>query len=149
MLFHEDRTQFETHLPTCPFFQFSNRTERKWGMTYNRVAYILDTAIRISFSVKSGAGGFSISPMFTYYATIDEFNAPAFQVVRIMSQFLSSNQFKSFKKLSVRRLLDGGLIKIGKMFREGKASPSDVNSQNQTLMKPIVTVISHPNFYLM
>lgn len=144
MEFYHETAQFERHLPTCAFSQFTREHKRTWGMRHVGMAWFLQKAVQISLSMKSGAGGLSISPVFRYYATVDEENAPAFQVVHIMTEFIITkfrDKPSQLSSIQHQRLLETGLTKIGRLFQERIASPNDVNSMNQTLMHPIANLV--------
>ncbi|KAK9770744.1 hypothetical protein SCAR479_12535 [Seiridium cardinale] len=136
---YSDTTEYQKHLPNCTYFQPTKMKEQTWGLLRTGAAWFVKQAVQISFSMTSGAGGFSLSPVFTYSATVDERIAPAFQVVKSMIDFFRHEDFKILHNRSeaAQRILEAGFIKVGRLLREGLASPKDVNSRNQTLMQPI------------
>ncbi|KAM0814100.1 putative Fungal N-terminal domain-containing protein [Seiridium cardinale] len=136
---YSDTTEYQKHLPNCTYFQPTKMKEQTWGLLRTGAAWFLKQAVQISFSMTSGAGGFSLSPVFTYSATVDEMIAPAFQVVESMINFFIQDDFDDLHngKEAAQRILEAGFIKVGRLLREGLASPKDVNSRNQTLMEPI------------
>lgn len=87
--------------------------------------------------------------MFTYYATVDERHAPAFQVIDLMMEFAISTPRTDTEpgSLLYRRLLREGLIKLQKLYLERKASPSDLNSQNQNLMHWVAELVKSLRYY--
>lgn len=140
---YHDNAHTERHLPTCEFYQSTNNSERVFGVRYTGLASLLNKAIHITFAMRSGAGAWSLSPCFTYYATVDSTKAPAFQVIEQLRRCLYY-QYIGHKPLEESRyehLLNLGSAKIGKLFREGKASPNDVNILNENLMHAATSLV--------
>lgn len=61
-------TTIEQHLPGCPATQVRSDTDRrkKTSLTYFGLQYLLNSAIQLSFMVRSGAGGWIVGSNFTY-----------------------------------------------------------------------------------
>jgi hypothetical protein len=120
---YKDIIHFEAHLPTCAFSQITNTFEQNVGMRYTGLTWLLNKAVHITLSMKSGAGGMNISPRFTYFATVNQHKAPAFRVISWIDLFLKEIRLEGIKvsENQLRYLINAGLVKIGKLFREGKA----------------------------
>ncbi len=123
-------TASQEHLPECP----ASRTveadwSRKVAFKYTGLRSILSSAVQLSFAIKSGAGGWTISPGFTYYPTVDRRNAPAFQIMNLLRgavwDFRLSSQWDKFVALA--------LAKILRLFQTRRASPLAVDSNNTSL----------------
>lgn len=91
---------------------------------------LLNRAIAVAFSMSSGAGGFSIGPSFTYYATVDEESAPAFRLLGILER--SFIYYRWYGDLN--GIIELVSRKILSLFHERQASPTDMNSHNQSLL---------------
>ncbi|KAI1249155.1 hypothetical protein MGN70_008764 [Eutypa lata] len=81
--FYDEHTLTEENLLDSNISKAISR-HRSIGLKYMGVANLLSRAINIAFSMSSGAGGFSIAPSFTYYATVDERIAPAFRLLDLL-----------------------------------------------------------------
>lgn len=78
-------TAVPNHLPGCPLGQVAgvNRSQ-KLSLRYTGLWRILNSAVQLSFGMTRGAGGWSISPSFTYYPTVDAETAPAFRILTLL-----------------------------------------------------------------
>lgn len=124
-------TESMSHNRTCPLFANSASTT----MARFRIAScgaLLAGAIEASISITRGAGGLSISPVLRCAHVVASDN-PAF---RLISKTLRLNLFKKWGPRSRIELtvLDIGIREIERLFREGKASPYDVDLKGNTLL---------------
>ncbi|RYP62588.1 hypothetical protein DL771_009667 [Monosporascus sp. 5C6A] len=130
---YDETTVAEEHLPDCQISQVLPRhRHRSLGVKYTGAARLLNRAVNMAFSMTFGAGGFSIAPVFTYYATVDGQTAPAFQLLNIMRDAI--HHFRDSGLTHWNTLGETALKKILKLFRERKASPTDVDSMNRSLL---------------
>lgn len=117
------------HWPSCPFSKAERKSRRALSLKYNGLARMLNWVINVSFAWTSGAGGFSISPNFTYHTTVDIDSAPAFRIIglirRCFGQYQTGNR-EHFMVACLRKLV--------RLFDEKKACPSAVSVGNKSLM---------------
>ncbi|XXH05703.1 hypothetical protein Hte_012138 [Hypoxylon texense] len=119
------------HWPSCPLSKAANRNRRVISLKYTGLARILKSAIGISFECNFGAGGFGISPNFTYYPTVDENSDPAFRIIDLMGSVFDAE----LEELgSMERFMAACLKKLVRLFDEKRAHPAAVNGRNQSLM---------------
>ncbi|ETS86737.1 hypothetical protein PFICI_00565 [Pestalotiopsis fici W106-1] len=141
-IFYQDNSWSENHFPTCDLWQQPKTTEQKWGMRQVGLGWLAHKAIELTFSCKFGAGGASFGPNFTYYPTVDEDAAPAFQIIQILKKASrDSNDRRQFILSTWKGFFERALTKLETLFRKGQASPNDVNSRNQTLIYPITSLV--------
>jgi hypothetical protein len=142
-LLYQDNVYSEKHLPTCELWQGKKVTEKKWGLRQVGLGWLAQKAIEITFSCKFGAGGASFGPSFTYYPIVDEDVAPAFRIVQVMQDgievLVDGDQFDLHY---YKCILDRGFQSLEKLFRDGRASPNDMNDRNQTLIYAISDLVS-------
>jgi hypothetical protein len=125
----------QQHLPGCPAAQLPvNDQIQKFGLTYTGLRRLLNSAVHLSFSIRSGAGGWSLAPTFTYYPTVDAKNAPAFCMIQILAHARIRVLELSQSLAQWERLVGLVLIKIIKLFQSRKASPSDLDAKNRSLL---------------
>lgn len=105
---------------------------RSIGLKYMGVANLLSRAINIAFSMSSGAGGFSIAPSFTYYATVDERIAPAFRLLDLLREYLICPVAN--KEAHFQGIAEKVFEKIFVLYQERRASYTDVNFHNCTTL---------------
>ncbi|KAI1073364.1 hypothetical protein F5B20DRAFT_567325 [Whalleya microplaca] len=128
----------EQHLPGCRLSQVAGRQHtRAFGLTYTGLRALVNNAIRFSFLVSSGAGGFSISPNVTYYPTVDQASSPTFRIL----YSLKLNALKLVSKTQWDELIGLSLRQIWRAFRDGKASPQDVDQFDRSLLHELTGLI--------
>lgn len=129
---YDEASFSEEHYPNCKFSQIvtTSRRHRSVGLKYTGMTGLLNRAIAMAFSMSSGAGGFSISPSFTYYATVNEGSAPAFCLFRAFQDACDychrDDDLNGLSELVSRKILG--------LFQERQASPTDMGSYNETLL---------------
>lgn len=128
-------TSTRGHQPNCPFANIANTKHRKASMQYFGLAQILKSAIDISFSMTTGAGGFSISPGFTFRPTVDENLDPAFRILILLSKAPLYRRKGAF-------FFNACLARIGKLIIEKKVCPTAVTNHNRTLMHYAADLVS-------
>lgn len=80
------------HWPSCPFSKAERKSRRALSLKYNGLARMLNWVINVSFAWTSGAGGFSISPNFTYHPTVDIDSAAAFRIIGLIRGVLANTK---------------------------------------------------------
>ena len=86
----------------------------------------------MAFYLNTGAGGFGISSDLTYYATVDDKTAPVFQTMEILKKSLCFSESPDWTNWV--NLAEVGFKKIERLYAERKASPTDVNKDNQSVL---------------
>ena len=128
-------TEHETtyrHEPECPIPRIGRaRHQREWTVKFlmPSILNILNNAIRISFSLKVGAGGFGFSQNLTYIATVSERSSPSFRLInatRMAVYALTTSRMEILARSCLRRLLV--------CYADGRASPTDVNESGQSIL---------------
>lgn len=142
-------TTTQGHLSGCPAAQVTGmERNQKVGLRYTGLKWFLDSAVQFSFAMKSGAGGWSISPNFTYHPTVDSKTAPAFRILTLLMEPQNRVSRDAEIALSTHRarwqmFSALALAKLIKLFRTGKASPLAVNSRNENLIHHMMSSVSH------
>ncbi|OIW33499.1 hypothetical protein CONLIGDRAFT_180622 [Coniochaeta ligniaria NRRL 30616] len=124
-LSHEMAT--EQHLAGCPAAQVLINTDRSQtiALTYTGLRRLLDSAVQISFAMRQGAGGWSLSPNITYYPTVDYFTAPAFRMLNLLT-YSPVECWEELVPLVVSAII--------RLFQAGKANPRAVDADNRSLV---------------
>lgn len=76
----------------------------------------------------SGAGGFSISPNFTYYTTVDVESDPGFRTLELLTRCIL------FANGSINPFAIACFQSLVRLFDDKKAFPAAVTSGNQSLL---------------
>ncbi|KAI1377172.1 hypothetical protein F4677DRAFT_415538 [Hypoxylon crocopeplum] len=131
-------SEWETqgHWPSCPLSETARKNRRAVNLKYTGLARTLKSIINVSFAWTSGAGGFSISPNFAYYPTVDVKSDPAFRILRLIRSYLL------YSKLGNREpFIVACLGKLVRLFDEKKAYPTVVSDRNESLMHYAADVV--------
>ncbi|KAK7959814.1 uncharacterized protein PG986_004668 [Apiospora aurea] len=100
-------------------------------------ASILHAAVDFSFTMTTGAGGFSISPNLTLYATVDGELDPAFRILGLLCGCTRSckGSIDSFAIACFKNLI--------KLFDDKKACPAAVTRGNQSLLHSVAQALGY------
>lgn len=113
------------HQNGCPL-RIPPRKKTVIGMRYIRCGLLLSRILTFSISITRGAGGSSISPSLTFRATVSN-DSPAFALFNFDTiRSMTRSQNVNYYTWATQELY--------RLFREQKASPSDVDSCGQTLL---------------
>ncbi|KAK7936640.1 uncharacterized protein PG986_015078 [Apiospora aurea] len=120
------------HWPSCPLsrIQPTRKNHRTVGFKYTGLARILSSIVGASFTLTSGAGGFSIGANLTYYPTVDVKSDPSFCIMRLIdyfSHFPKENKTGAF-------FMNACIKRLERLFNEKKAYPTAVNDKDESLM---------------
>ncbi|KAI1868955.1 hypothetical protein JX265_006934 [Neoarthrinium moseri] len=143
-------TQSTRHLPGCPMDGVSANDDNPHttGFTFLGFRKVLRHAIRLSFTITSGAGGRSLGPLFTYYPTVDAETAPAFRVLKVLQDAAHSMGMKYSlppDRFQMDTFLSQAITKLVRDLHFGHVSPVAVDSRNRNLMHIYAELVSnHP-----
>ncbi|KAK8133585.1 hypothetical protein PG984_005597 [Apiospora sp. TS-2023a] len=128
----EDR-ESRGHWPGCPLsgIQSTQKHRRTVGFKYTGLTRLLYSIVGASFTLTSGAGGFSIGANLTYYPTVDSSSDPSFRILSLITlHYLSHHNTEEtgalFMVASTKRLQS--------LFDEKKVCPTAVNGWNWNLL---------------
>ncbi|KAI1148212.1 hypothetical protein F4825DRAFT_106855 [Nemania diffusa] len=152
MSFSFESSSVANHVPDCPFSQI-NKSQHAMTYTaeFENLKWLLQKAIGVSFSLCYGAGGFSISPGFTYYPAVNEKTAPAFRIMDLCKDIMYTIGKKleglglqsSFDCTNIirgyARVIEYSFDEVLSLYRRGEASPRDIDSKGRSLMHHAAT----------
>lgn len=131
--FFNEATLVNGHLPECEISQvLKDDHYRSLGLRYTGIASLTSRAVKMAFSMTTGGGGFSISPNLIYYPVVDRWEAPAFVLLSTLHRAMLSRD--SMTKTERQTLTETVGKKIIRLFHERKASPTDVDLDNKSLL---------------
>jgi hypothetical protein len=119
------------HLPYCPLYARAERIDTL-GAKYTYCSKTLGNSIAVAISITRGAGGFAISPWLQFRAVVSK-DSPAFALLSHESAFRTPGK-------DVEKCADVILNQMYRLFEEGKALPTDVLSNGETLLHVSATV---------
>ncbi|RKL36650.1 hypothetical protein BFJ72_g8199 [Fusarium proliferatum] len=139
VLSHETTT--ERHLPGCPVTRDILEPDRtqKLALTYAGLRRLLNSAIQFSLTIRSGAGGSSFGPNFTYYPIVDSNRAPAFKMLHLLMSCFQHNAYLALYGHSEipglwEKLVPSVVSAVLSLLQAKQASPRAVNDRNESLI---------------
>lgn len=130
------------HWAGCPMAKTASKERIAIGFKYNGLIRMLKTAVNVSFSMTSGAGGFSISPNFTCSPTVDANLDPAFRIVTLIGISLIQDALWSVREKTPRSFVGACMRRLVRLFDDRKVCATAVNSRNRSLMHYAILAVS-------
>lgn len=128
----------KAHGKECPLYVANLEPLRKRTITFTGIIKTMNIAIQLSFCAKTGAGGLAINPSLMYFGVVDGFTAPGFQVIRLLHNSLpykcSETYYESCLKAVIRKLQE--------LFGSGRARPTDIDQNGDSLLQMISDRVS-------
>lgn len=145
-LSHETTT--ERHLPGCPVTRdiLEPDQTQKLAFTYAGLRRLLNSAIQFSLTIRSGAGGSSFGPNFTYYPIVDSNRAPAFKMLHLLMScfqyngYLTPLSYSGFPALR-ETLVPSVVSAVLSVLQAKQASPRAVNDRNESLVYSVARCV--------
>ncbi|KAK8077076.1 hypothetical protein PG996_003246 [Apiospora saccharicola] len=127
------------HWPGCPLsrIQSTQKHRRTVGVKYTGLTRLLYSVVGVSFTLTSGAGGFSIGANLTYNTTVDISSDPSFRIMKIIENLVFYNSVETdalFMVASIKRLQ--------RLLDEKKVYPTAVSTYNCNLLYFATSAIS-------
>ena len=118
-----------SHSATC-LFRYRDRRIQTFGLGLRVCCFILSRTIQATLTVTQGAGGCSISSALKYRAIVPD-NSPAFKIV-----YSAGLEFARGVDdvQGLQRRIENILQELKKLFRDGKAAPTDICQNEGTLL---------------
>ncbi|KAH7041434.1 uncharacterized protein B0I36DRAFT_23483 [Microdochium trichocladiopsis] len=137
------------HRPQCRYFKAATHRPKTSQSAKARITWfskVLDIALTATYFRCQGAGGFSVSPRLAYHSMVDEMTSPSFRVLYTLQSYIAyaRDRPKSFTEPLAAKVVDLALNKLQEIFRCRRASPTDVNSFNETLLHRFVNLVRCP-----
>ncbi|KAI1774782.1 hypothetical protein F4818DRAFT_418914 [Hypoxylon cercidicola] len=127
------------HEPGCLRYRNGETKEtRTVGIVYTGLHRLLNIAVVASYTMSTGAGGASISPMFRYYAMVDDLQSPAFRIVHIIGNgvaYLCWTLSGAEAETACQQVIQLGKFKLQQIFDRRASVPTDVNVYGMTLVE--------------
>lgn len=111
-------------------------TRQTFGTTleYTGLRRLFQKAIRLSFHMTFGAGGFSVNPGITFVPLVDYKSAPTFRLVNLL------HHVKPKSNRSVLIMIEIMLNSILILYSQRRASPKDTDVHGRSLMHHLADV---------
>ena len=129
------KTESMSHHLGCHLFVRSCSTTVA-KICIKRCGAFLSGAIEASIAITRGAGGFSISPGLQCARVVPASN-PAFELVDRIS-----NRIRETDIGGLQLALEAGIQDLARLYRDGKASPYDVDLEGDTLLHVRLTLLA-------
>ncbi|KAF4337431.1 hypothetical protein FBEOM_8708 [Fusarium beomiforme] len=128
------------HYKDCKFNFTDPKCTRSVSLRSTGLSRLINKAVELTLHTTTGAGGFSISPSFTYFAEVDARISPAFRVMGL----LMANRLGVLWAVDTcpEHFFNLIICKLQAIFRSGKARPTDT-SDGRSLLHMLVCVINY------
>ncbi|KAL3300202.1 Ankyrin repeat-containing protein [Colletotrichum asianum] len=147
--FAKEAVTEKTHGIECPFAVFNTHGTNTWstGITLRAFRGLVSAAVNVSLSITTGAGGFGISPSFTYFHM--RASSPASQVVDIWLSALGTVGHK-LTNAELVKLSERGIQTLKTVFTARASSPFEIDIKGDTLLhaatkQPSRVWVNHPH----
>ncbi|KAF5986362.1 hypothetical protein FCOIX_1639 [Fusarium coicis] len=141
LYFIDETTTDIAHYKDCVFSFVDPKYSRNRTVRFSSIFRLVDKAVELTLRTTGGAGGFSISPSFTYFAEVDENRSPAFRVLKLlMNSYLGTTwALTNCPDFFLKSIMS----KLQAMFSSGTARPTDLNSHGQSLLHLLTFVMGY------
>ncbi|EWZ97390.1 hypothetical protein FOWG_01873 [Fusarium oxysporum f. sp. lycopersici MN25] len=104
------------------------------------IVRLVNKAVELTLRTTGGAGGFSISPSFTYFAEVDENRSPAFRIFDILMRNRLSTHWamRNCPELFFKSII----AKLQAIFNSGTAMPTDLGPRGGSLLHRLTLVMN-------
>ncbi|KAG6365453.1 hypothetical protein INS49_007064 [Diaporthe citri] len=128
----QERVTDMVHSHWCRFARFNTPSNDKWsfGISVKALRGILNAALTISMSATFGAGGFGLSPSFTYFPIRED--SPALRVLSILQDAFEK---RTWSDEEADHLLRRGIQTLQATITARKWSPFDIDRHGRSLLE--------------
>lgn len=147
-VFSSEASKFQHHLPDCPFRNcVTSAQQMRWEIRFSGLRGLFSCAVGLSFSASFGAGGFSLSPNFTYHPAVSSSTAPEFRIMDLLHWFLLlfpreqrqssrpyQGEMEEARAKSFLDFIDLCADNIMLLYRRGKASPQAIDEYGRSIL---------------
>ncbi|KAF5603192.1 uncharacterized protein FSUBG_7416 [Fusarium subglutinans] len=136
VFFETESKRITHHAPECPLSQVVTSTEQKRnavGISIPNILNILKSAVGVSISLTTGAGGFSLAQNITWSPTVDESLSPAFKLIRALCD-LKTWREPSLGKKEYEMIATSCVRRLHLCYAKRQASPVDMNSNGESVL---------------
>lgn len=147
-LFESEIQKTTYHAPECEMsgvIPIATENKRTLGIHIPAMFKLLDRTIRLSFSVRAGAGGYTVCQSIDYAATVDESSSMAFRIANMLIRLtnertpgLSDEDFSVIAESCIRRLT--------LCYGNKQASPRDLNRHGESILDLLAWQLHVSNF---
>ncbi|EXL79303.1 hypothetical protein FOPG_06816 [Fusarium oxysporum f. sp. conglutinans race 2 54008] len=136
----DETTTDISHYKDCEFGFVDPKYSRSRTLRLSSIVRVINKAVELTLRTTGGAGGFSISPSFTYFAEVDENRSPAFRVFDILMRNSFSTQWAM--KNCPEPFFKSIIVKLKAIFNTGTAMPTDLGPQGCSLLHRLTLVMN-------
>ncbi|EXM07557.1 hypothetical protein NOF04DRAFT_11987 [Fusarium oxysporum II5] len=136
----DETTTDITHYKDCEFGFVDPKYSRSRTIRISSFVRLINKAVELTLRTTGGAGGFSISPSFTYFAEVNENRSPAFRVFDILMRSISSTQWamRNCPEFFFKSII----VKLQAIFNTGTAMPTDLGPRGCSLLHRLTLVMN-------
>lgn len=140
-------TSKQEHLPGCPQADMhESKPVQTTSFRLHGLTRVLGTAVELTLSVTSGAGGWSISPVMSYRPAIHGGSSPAYRIYWTLLRFCrnysrfhnrkTKDPYVPLDKPAYEQFAATALEKLAKVYsgKTPRASPTDIDRNSRSLL---------------
>ncbi|KAJ4109359.1 hypothetical protein NW765_004246 [Fusarium oxysporum] len=134
----DETTTDVTHYKDCEIGFVDPKYLRSRTLRISSIVRLVNKAVELTLRTTGGAGGFSISPSFTYFAEVDENRSPAFRIFDILMRNRLSTHWamRNCPELFFKSII----AKLQAIFNSGTAMPTDLGPRGGSLLHRLTLV---------
>ncbi|CVK98990.1 uncharacterized protein FPRN_03919 [Fusarium proliferatum] len=139
--FIDETTTDLAHYKDCEFSFVDTKYSRNRTLRISSIVRLVNKALELTLRTTGGAGGFGISPSFTYFAEVDENRSPAFRVLNLLkrSSFKTEWAMTNCPEFFFKSIIS----KLQAIFSSGTARPTDLSSHGFSLLHVLCFIIKY------
>lgn len=123
-------TIYRKHLPGCRLGRNIPVSKSKSiQLSYLGLRKLFSTAIDFSFSLKTGAGGFSMGPNIALRAVVDRYTSPTFRAME-----LAQESIYDLQKEDLDQFIEVVIRRIAQLYDLKRSSPRDTDITGNSIL---------------
>ncbi|KAM0796422.1 hypothetical protein BDR22DRAFT_893275 [Usnea florida] len=144
--FFKTFVESSSHSVTCPLYI---RTEATTTVGLKMVYYgrLLANTVRATVSIATGAGGYSINPSLKFHAVVTD-DSPGFRLLQTENFKERCRTTPAPQSKAVSDYFESALQQLYELFKDGRASPTDVNVYGMNLLHKFCKMADFLSDYL-
>ena len=136
--FYEDNYRTD-HLPGCPRFGIpAVGGKRTYALAWGGLLKIVSMAVEVTFSIKSGAGAWSLGPHLVAYRMVDELQDPAFALTFVLDRWAFFTEVRSIDNIDTK-IIQSYFSRLENAYRSGKSRVTDYTEKSGSILQAILS----------
>ncbi|KAH7246638.1 hypothetical protein BKA59DRAFT_395954 [Fusarium tricinctum] len=129
------------HAPECPLSRVLPLTERKtkaFGISIPNMLGMFKSAVHVSMSLTSGAGGLSLAQKITWTATVNIISSPSFRIINAFSRI---RRTRTLENEHCELIAESCMRRLELCYAKHEASPADINTDGHSVFGGLISIL--------